>query len=86
VLLAADVSCAFKCYLFPYCVQSCFSVDVIAGCSTLTGFTVVHYVLFSFRIEGRQATKIQDNSKDQFEIDSITLLTHFDLFSGPLLA
>ena len=45
----------------------------------LTALTVVHYVLFSFRIEGRQATRIQNNSKDQFEIDLIMLLTPFIL-------
>lgn len=74
VLLAAGVSRAFKCYLFPYCDQSLMSLLAAPPHCV----TVVSYVLFSFKIEGRQATRIQ-NSKDQFEIDLVMLLMPFIL-------
>lgn len=45
----------------------------------LIGLTDVLHVLLSFTTEGRQAKRIQDNSKDQFEIDLIMLLTPFIL-------
>lgn len=55
-----------------------FFSDITAGCSTSLSWLVLH-VLLTFRTEGRQAIRIQDNSKDQFEIDLIKPWTPFIL-------
>lgn len=54
-----------------------FSSDFIIGCSTSWGRLLPITIFFSFRIEGRQTTRTQNNSKDQFEMDLIMLLTPF---------
>lgn len=43
-----------------------FSSDSIIGCSTSWGRLLSITIFFSFRIEGRQTTRTQKNSKDQF--------------------